>query len=261
MPLVWEISDNDVVITQNFIKRYIKCDNAQKRFVDNVALPAPIVKKEIMWEVMFDCLLSSMQQSGPISPISKFLNTKPFPLPLSTCQSVQHLDSFVENTLLEHNCKRFRKQIGISSEKNFEFFFGNKWNEFKNILTPLCQARNRIPQMSDKINERIVSHWLNESFRGFGPKQSRNYIQLLGISRYEIPIDSRFVNWLIDCNFPIFINGNNLQEIERKRLNTLLSVPYWYDLILDKIQELSMRSNTLPCLLDGCVFGSFDVIE
>ena len=137
MSLSWEISDDDIATTQNFIKKYMNCDNAQKRVVDNVVLPAPIVTKEIMWEVMFDCLLSSMQRSGPTSPIANFLNTKPFPLPLSTCQSAQHLGLFVERTLSEHNCNRFRKQIGVSSEENLQFFTGNKWSEFKNILSPL----------------------------------------------------------------------------------------------------------------------------
>ncbi len=261
MSLYWEISDDDVATTQIFMKKYMNCDNAQKRVADNIALPPPIIDKEIMWEVMFDCLLSSMQRSGPTSPISKFLNTRPFPLPLSTCQSEQDLCSFVKKTLSEHNCNRFRNQIGISTEQNLQYFSGNNWSEFKDIVSPLCKARNRSPQLSDKINERIASHWLNNSFRGFGPKQSRNYIQLLGISRYEIPIDSRFINWLIDCNFPILIDRKKIQEIQRKRLNSLLSVPYWYDLILDKIQELSTKSNTIPCLLDGCVFGSFDVVD
>jgi hypothetical protein len=258
MAVTWEISKNDIETTQRFIEEFKNCSNAQKRVIDNVLLPVPPISKEIMWEVMFDCLLSSMQRSGPSSPIAKFMNIKPFPLNLTLCLSEKEVGTFVEKILSDNNCNRFRKQIGISAEKNIELFDGNNWDEFKHIISPLCQARTRTPEINDQVYERKVSHWLDSSFRGFGPKQSRNYIQLLGISRYEIPIDSRFVNWLINNNFLILINGKMLREIDRKYLNTLLSVPYWYDLILDKIQEMCIKSNILPCILDGCVFGSFD---
>jgi hypothetical protein len=36
-----------------------------------------------------------------------------------------------------------------------------------------------------------VAGYIQETFEGFGPKQSRNLLQALGLTRYEIPIDIR----------------------------------------------------------------------
>lgn len=258
---IWEISKEDIEIVQTFFEKYKNCNNAQKRLHENVLFPAPTISKELMWEVMFDCLLSSMQDSGRNSDITKFMETKPFPLNLTVCQSKENVGKFIQQTLLEHSCKRFINRIPAFAETNIKLFEGEKWVEFKKILSPLCEARTRPPVIDDRIEERRVAHWLKGSFKGLGTKQSRNYIQLLGLSRYEIPIDRRFVNWLIACNFPIFIEGKEIKKMNRDRLKTLLGVPDWYDMILDKIQELCIKTDIYPVILDGCVFGSGDAEE
>src|SRR3712207_8726784 len=39
---------------------------------------------------------------------------------------------------------------------------------------------------------------IDDSLKGFGPKQSRNLLQGLGLTRYEIPIDIRITRWFND---------------------------------------------------------------
>jgi hypothetical protein len=114
------------------------------------------------------------------------------------------------------------------------------------------------PDPSHQRNEREVAHNFDVYFKGIGPKQSRNYLQIMGLTRYEIPIDSRFVNWIIANQFPLFLDGTHIGSLERNTINTRLSTPYWYDSILDKLQDLSSKCNILPVVLDGCVFASFD---
>ena len=38
--------------------------------------------------------------------------------------------------------------------------------------------------------ERQAADYFADHFAGFGPKQSRNLLQSLGLARYEVPIDS-----------------------------------------------------------------------
>ena len=42
--------------------------------------------------------------------------------------------------------------------------------------------------------ERETARWIASRLVGFGPKQSRNLLQSLGLGRYEIPLDSRFAH-------------------------------------------------------------------
>jgi hypothetical protein len=98
----------------------------------------------------------------------------------------------------------------------------------------------------DKRSERAVARTIDIELVGFGPKQSRNLIQWMGSTVYEIPIDSRLIKW---------IKGNlSLQSVEVKRLSDLS----YYENTLDLIQELCAAADVLPCLFDAAVFSSFD---
>lgn len=55
--------------------------------------------------------------------------------------------------------------------------------------------------------ERHAVRFIDEHYQGFGPKQSRNLLQGLGLSRFEIPIDSRITKWLNEFGFPVIPDG------------------------------------------------------
>jgi thermostable 8-oxoguanine DNA glycosylase len=92
--------------------------------------------------------------------------------------------------------------------------------------------------------EREVAEFLSTKLRGIGLKQSRNLLQMLGLTRYEIPLDSRVVKWLNGIGFPF---GREA-----------LSDPRFYTCVLDLIRELCDRAGTYPCVLDAAIFVSFD---
>jgi thermostable 8-oxoguanine DNA glycosylase len=97
-----------------------------------------------------------------------------------------------------------------------------------------------------QTNERQHARILANKLIGFGPKQSRNFIQTLGLSKYEIPIDSRIIKWLNAFGFPLKISSIVLQDA------------YFYEYILDVIRELCDRAEIYPCMLDAVIFASFD---
>ena len=83
-------------------------------------------------------------------------------------------------------------------------------------------------------------------FAGLGPKQSRNLWQWLGMTRYEIPLDSRVTNW---------VNTNLTGKIEPKRLNDLR----YYESVLDYLQGICHKADVLPCELDAAAFDYEDL--
>lgn len=82
---------------------------------------------------------------------------------------------------------------------------------------------------------------------GFGPKQSRNLLQWLGLTRHEIPIDSRVMSWLNDNGFPLPMSSR------------LLLYNDYYEFVENGIHELCRLCNVFPCVFDAAVFASFDV--
>ena len=58
-------------------------------------------------------------------------------------------------------------------------------------MNTLAQCSRLIGPETPRETEAEVADYINDTFRGFGPKQSRNILQELGLTRYEIPIDNR----------------------------------------------------------------------
>jgi len=95
-------------------------------------------------------------------------------------------------------------------------------------------------------SEREAAEFINNQFKGFGPKQSRNLLQSLGLTKYEIPIDSRITKWLNRFGFPVKLSAQALSD------------PNYYKFVSDGVQQLCAQSGVYPCVLDAAIFASFD---
>lgn len=115
--------------------------------------------------------------------------------------------------------------------------------EWKQLIAQLRTLRS----YTTKAKERAVAQYLQAGhFPGIGPKQSRNYIQWLGLSRYEIPIDSRMLKTLkrLACNFVPSSNALGDENV--------------YVFLQEAVQEIAAHFNMYPCVLDACVFANAD---
>ena len=91
-----------------------------------------------------------------------------------------------------------------------------------------------------------MAKYIQDRFDGFGPKQSRNVLQALGLTRYEIPIDSRITDWLNEFGFPVRLSGDALSDRN------------YYNFVSDGIQILCEKCDVFPCVLDAAIFSSKD---
>jgi len=94
--------------------------------------------------------------------------------------------------------------------------------------------------------ERQAVDFVDDHFYGFGPKQSRNLLQSLGLTRYEIPIDSRIIKWLNEFGFPLRLSSPALADR-----------PY-HCFVMEGFQEICRACEVMPCVLDAAIFASFD---
>jgi len=224
------------------------CKRRHSRNVDN---PPQQFRRDEFWKQMIVCMCTSVQRSGPNSLVSKFVREKPFPLDLETCESKDHLRLYAEE-ILHSRGLRFGPKIAQQIVKNLRFLRASGWQKveaqfFAVIRSRLCQhGSSRIAA------ERQASRSLMGSeggLAGFGPKQARNLWQCLGVTRYEIPLDSRISGWInaIPSGF----------RIEPKQLYSSL----YYESILDHIQATCDSAGVLPCDFDAAAFVSADKEE
>jgi hypothetical protein len=94
--------------------------------------------------------------------------------------------------------------------------------------------------------EREAADFIDDKFAGFGPKQARNLLQSLGLTRHEIPIDSRITKWLNEFGFLVRLSASALADTN------------YYCFVMDGFQVLCQASGVAPCVLDAAIFASFD---
>jgi hypothetical protein len=149
----------------------------------------------------------------------------------------------VHSILKEHKVGRHQRVISHQLTENFHRLEAGGWRD------ALDQC-NSLRSLQPRDAESSVADHLENILLGIGPKQARNILQALCLTRYEIPIDSRVTNWLNkELSFPFKISS------------AALSDRAIYRLIMDGICALCTECDIFPCLLDAAIFGSMDKDE
>lgn len=237
MDISWNITDSDV---QKIKRVILNNDNpfTLNRYERNVEKRNIIIDKEMVIKIMFLCLLTSQQRSGPNSNIAIFLKQKPFPITYDELEMNNNVEAFVKEVLINNGLTRYVNRISRFFAQNLDLIENEEWI--------ILEELNELKGKDSKKDERILADKFTEKYIGFGPKQSRNFLQALGLTKYEIPIDSRIINWLNLFGFPVSLSSGSLND------------KGYYHFVLDGIQELCYKADVYPCILDAAIFSSYD---
>ena len=237
MNISWEISEIDILRIKNVIDQN---DNAfvKRRWKRNVEKENVIIDQNIIIRVMLLCLLTSQQKSGPNTLVGKFLRLKPFPINIESLNQTTDMNLYIKDILKQNGLTRMIDRITGFFVDNIVKIENDYWK----IIPELYELKGS----QTKEAEREFADYLNELLSGFGPKQSRNFLQTLGLTKYEIPIDSRIIKWLNKYEFPFILSAS------------LLSDKGYYHLVSDGIQSLCSKAEVYPCILDAAIFSSYD---
>lgn len=249
MKLQIEFSQQDIKSIQNVISKYQSRVFVQARIKRNVSGKIPLPSQEEVWLTMMMCLLTTQQRSNPKSPTSRFLLEEPFRLLLKKLETVVDIELFVQKEIKEFGGIRFGPRIAGQVKYNLEALKTGGWEKIKNYLLKLLDQRKQTPQPAHYQLEREAARLINHTFKGFGPKQSRNFWQALGLIRYEFVLDSRVNKWLRQIDFPIPLSPLSMGEEE------------FYCFLSDILRDLCIQADVLPCVLDAAIFSSFDTQE
>ncbi len=130
-------------------------------------------------------------------------------------------------------------KIAASASANLKWLEAEGW-------TSLLPELQKLHRRSSRQLERQLARRLAAGLTGIGPKQSRNMLQYLGLTRHEVPLDSRLTKWLNEFGFPVPLSA------------LLLSDEDYYCFVGDAFHAICDAANIAPCLLDAAIFSSFD---
>lgn len=248
MKINWIIDEKDIHHIQEFVDSQRGKSFVESRIVRNVKGAIPDFNRDIFWKEMISCLLTTQQRSGPESFVTRFICTDPFPLNLNECKNKSNLKEFVEDTITNFRGLRRAKTIGDEVLCNFKWLKDGGWQEIEVVVKSLVELRRRSSRFDDKSIdiEREAAKVAIDKLKGFGPKQSRNLWQSLGLTRFEIPVDSRITEWFNKNGFPVMLSAGALSDEN------------YYEFVMEGIQKACEASDVYPCVLDAAIFASFD---
>lgn len=238
MEFQWVVKPSHKKIYRDFIDRYKDHPFVRGRVASNIEHVDVAISKDIFWKVLLGCFFTTQQRSGKGSHVERFLASGDALLDVNHCLGLGNLRNVAEKALAKNGLRRSER---IANEIDHAATQINVvgWATIRSQL-------DTIASYTTARKERLVARFLQERFLGLGPKQSRNLIQWMGLSKYEIPLDSRMVKVLRELKFPVPLSP------------TALADENYYCFIEDAIQLLMARIDVYPCVFDACAFASFE---
>ena len=184
MKIEWHIGTDDIARVKELIRKRSNNAFVRRRMARNLAQLKPHVEREKFWFQMVGMRLTSVQRSGPESHVARFIRTVSFPLAYELVCGEADMEEFIGYALKTAGGIRFGETIAFQLAANLHRLEEGEW-------TTALQQCNRLTQPVTPTTEKEVADYIDDTFDGFGPKQSRNLLQALGLTLYEIPIDRR----------------------------------------------------------------------
>jgi hypothetical protein len=241
MKLEIKTSAEDLARLAAFVRDQSAKKVVRDRFARNLAPVKMQITQDRFWRAFVCMRLTSRQKSGPDSAVSRFKDTRPFALDLKIVRANSgRTHDFILSVL--QNAGGLR-DYNVAANQFTEAFVDLE----NGLWQPMLARCNELIDPRTATEERLVADYIAGKFNGIGPKQSRNILQALGLTRYEIPLDSRVMKWLRgELGFPLPLNGQ------------LLADDGYYHFVLDMIQDLCEKCDTFPCVLDAAIFAEND---
>src|SRR5579871_2735576 len=239
MKFTWVIEPSDIEKVKALLDRYKDDYFVKRRRELNLQPNKPTVQRDEFWRQLVACLLTTVQRSGPTSFVAAFLRQEPFPLTYQACIGQADPEAYAKDVLTKFGGIRRTNIIPKQIAANLGYLKAGTWQ-------PTCDSIDRLRNNQNRSIERETADFMRREYEGLGPKQSRNLLQSLGLTRYEIPIDSRITDWLVKLGFPFPLPAKALADAA------------YYVFVMDRVQELCQACDVVPCILDASIFTSYD---
>ena len=209
------------------------------RYQLNVKRKGIDLSKVNLWHVFVGCQVTTQQRSGPDKPVSRFLQSNSDALNYAACKQSTSLYKLLEKEFTKAGL-RFAPKMASNLTQILDALESGEWKTLRQHLKTLESNTTKGKE------QKVVSYLQSKKYPGLGPKQARNFIQWAGLSRYEVPLDSRVLKKLKEFGCTFVPRANALSD------ETV------YRFVQAGLQQISASLGIYPCILDACIFSSFD---
>lgn len=221
-------------------------DLVRERFEKNVAPMARKPSRSEVWRQLTTALATSGTRSTQGSGMWQLARGHVFPLRLAQVRSVYPKVSGLAAEVFRTYHVRFPMRKASFVAANYELLFREgavrQLDELVGQLWSLRQSPARQTERACREERRICGEVLQLGLKGIGNKQCRNWLQSVGLLRYEVPLDSRVLKFLKPM-----MKGIPLEQ-------ELLGTEAYYHFIEDAVQALCRQAKILPCVVDALMF-------
>lgn len=237
---VWSIDKYSLSKWKRLVDEQWEKKLPQHRYQVNVKRIGIDLSKGSVWRALVGCQVTTQQRSGPKSGVSRFLKSSSPALSIAACRSAANLSDMLERELNQAGLRR-APTIATNLVTIYNHLEAGEWKELAGQLATLETRPTLLKERS------VVNYLLGGKYPGLGQKQSRNFIQWVGVSRYEVPLDSRVLKRMQTFGASFVPSGSALTD------------EAVYLFVQDCLQQVASALNIYPCMLDACIFSSFDV--
>ena len=239
MKSIWTIDNTVLENIRKVIIDNIDSKLAKERKSKNIEKKGIDLSKNNVWKILVVCEITSRQKSGENSPTDQLLKSGSKLFDFNYCKNNHN---FIIEELKKFNLRRYNTiaEWLILIIKEWEL---GEWDILQKKLTLLKKDHSK------EDEKQVIDYLRSGKYKGLGLKQSRNFLQWLGLSIYEIPIDSRVIKVLENCGCNFVPGSNALQDDAT------------YEYLEIGLQMISEELQILPCELDACFFMSLEKKE
>ncbi len=239
MKPAWEINEATLARWHGFVEENSTNQMVRNRYRRNIKRENIDLSKSNIWKVFVGCQITTQQRSGPNTPVSRFLDSDSPALDYTACKNAMSIQNLLRRELSGAGLRR-APTMADNLSKIHNLLEAGEWKT-------LLQHLNTLESNTTKGKElKVVQYLQSKKYPGLGPKQARNFIQWMGLSRYEVPLDSRVLKKLkeLGCKFVPSATALGDETV--------------YRFVQDGVQQIAASLEIYPCILDACIFSSFD---
>ena len=234
MKVIWDLNDSDSKKVVDFVNEN-KTPFVEDRTNRNINRKGIVLNRDIILKNMLMCLLTTQYDPHQDRKLSAFFHKEPFLLTDGFLSNKYDIENAVNEVLLSNGITPSHKTINFFI-LNYFYLLQSDWEIIKDLENSVL-ADYTISQ------ERDLADNIDKKFKGFGSIQARNFLQALGLTKYEIPISPLIIDWLKNFGFPILFSPIALQDKS------------CYHFISDGIQLLCAKADIFPCVLEAAIIS------
>lgn len=249
MDAKWEIRETDFAKWRELYLANKNKKIPRYRRDRNVKRNGITLTKATIWHALVVCQVTTQQRSGPDSSVSQFLRSKSPALNFSKCRGASSVQDMIARECTNAGLRR-APTIAGNLQRIYSTLEDGEWS------TLIAQLRTLLHETSREKERDVISYLLSRGgkksshkYPGLGQKQARNFIQHLGLSRHEIPLDSRILKKLKEFGSGFVPSGAALTD------------EAVYLFVQGALQDIANALGIYPCELDACIFVSYNVDE